>query len=209
MNYEDLKARIEERMENSFTKDEHDTFIRQSEFKIYNSVQSLAQKQNKTTALTPSNRFLTMPTDWLYTLSFAVVDDTGRYNYLLRKDVNFIREAYPNPTTEGIPKHYAEFDENTFILGPTPNADLTVQLHYGYVPESMVTAGTTWLGDNAENTLYAAVSVQAAIFLKLEQDMMALYKDEYTQALLELKQLVDGRQEQDSYRAGFPRTQVI
>lgn len=209
MNYKDLKARVEEKVENSFTDEEHAHMTELAEKRIYNSIQSLAQKRNQTTNLTSNNRFLSLPTDWLYTHSLAVIDESGVYHYLLRKDVNFMREAYPTPTSYGRPKHYAEFNENTFILGPTPDIVYGVQMHYGKYPTSIVTAESTWVGDNLPGLLYNAVMVEAGIFLKFEEDVMALYEEQYKQSLMESKQLVDGRQEQDSYRAGFPRTQVV
>jgi len=213
MNYTELRNRVEERVENQFSDDTFADFTDRSERKIYSAVQSLVQKKNQTSTLTTDSRYLTLPSDWLYTHSLAVVNTSGAYKHLIRKDVNFIREAYPNPTSTGFPKYYAEFDELgnfvNFILGPTPNDAYAVELHYGYVPPSIVTEGSTWLGDNFPDVLYSAVVVQAGISLKFLEDIMQEYRTEYNQAILELKQNVDGRQEQDSYRNGFPRVTAV
>jgi hypothetical protein len=152
----------------------------------------------------------------LSVFSLAVVDALGAYTYLLNKDVNFIREAYPTPSSTGTPKYYAVFgpdsaslQELTFILGPTPSAGLTAELHYFYYPVSIVTAGTSWLGDNFDSALFNAVMVEAIRFMKGEPDMVALYADAYKQSLTLLKNLGDGKLRQDAYRSGQVRTQVI
>ena len=140
----------------------------------------------------------------------------GEYSFLLNKDVNFIRESFPNPATQGVPKYYALFGpdsaspgELTFILGPTPSASLTAELHYFYYPVSIVTAGTSWLGDNFDSALFNAVMVEAARFMKQEQDIIAMMDKEYAQSLTLLKNLGDGKNRIDAYRNGQVRTRVI
>ena len=151
MNYTQLKTNIEDICEMSFTDDQLAMFAEQAEQKIYNTVQIPALRKNQTGNLTADNKYLVYPTDFLYTFSLAVIDGSGNFEYLLNKDVNFIREAYPGPTSTGKPKHYAIFDDTAFILGPTPDSGYSVELHYGYYPESIVTAGTTWLGEEFDS----------------------------------------------------------
>ena len=150
-----------------------------------------------------------MPSDFLYTYSMAVIDPTtGEYLYLLNKDVNYIRQAFPFPAVSGKPTHYAYFDQNTFILGPTPNTAYTIELHYGYYPESIVTAGTTWLGDNFDSALFNAAMVEAITFMKGEPDLVKLYTDRYVQSMALLKNMADGKLREDAYRDGQVRVQV-
>lgn len=169
-----------------------------------------------TGTLTSGNQYLSAPTDFLSVFSLAVVDALGAYTYLLNKDVNFIREAYPSPSSTGTPKYYAIFgptsndpNELSLILGPTPNAALTAELHYFYYPQSIVDAGTSWLGDNFDSALFNAVMVEAARYMKQEQDIVAMYDKEYQQSLTLLKNLGDGKNRQDAYRSGQLRTKVI
>lgn len=176
------------------------TFIKQAEQRVFNTVQLLDLRKNVTGVCTASNKYLTVPTDWLATFSIAVVDGDGNYEYLLNKDVNFIRSAYPNPTDEGIPAHYAFFDENSFILGPTPDDDYDVELHYFYYPESIVTAGTTWLGNNFDSVLLYGSLLEAYTFMKGEADVIAGYQKRYDEALAMLKTLGEGKNRQDMYR---------
>jgi hypothetical protein len=187
-----------------------------AEQKIYNSVQLPSLRKNVTGSLTATNKYLALPDDFLSVFSLAVVDALGAYSFLLNKDVNFIREAYPTPTDTGTPKYYAVFgpdsatlQELTLILGPTPSAGLTAELHYFYYPVSIVTAGTSWLGDNFDSALFNAVMVEAIRFMKGEPDMVALYDAQYKQSLTLLKNLGDGKLRQDAYRSGQVRTQVI
>jgi hypothetical protein len=184
-----------------------DRFIEQAEQRIYNSVQFPSLRKNVTGTITSANKYLSCPDDFLSTYSLAVVDGTGAYEYLLNKDVNFIRQAYPNPTTDvGIPKYYALFgptvngsgtitNELSFIVGPTPDASYTVELHYYYYPESIsVTAdGRTWLGDNFDTVLLYGSLVEAYTYMKGEADMMALYDGKYKEALALAKRPGDGR----------------
>jgi len=190
-------------------------FAQQAEQRIYNTVQLANLRKNQTGTITVNNKYLSAPNDFLSTYSLAVVDGSGNYTYLLNKDVNFIREAYPNPTATGLPKHYAIFgpqstavNELAFILGPTPDTTYTVELHYYYYPESIVTAGSTWLGDNFDSALLNGALVEAIRFMKGEQDMVALYQNLYDRSMLLLKNLGDGKQRMDAYRDGQVRTQV-
>lgn len=208
MNYSELCTNIQDITENTFTSAQLAMFTEQAEQRIYNTVQIPALRKNVTGTLTNNNKYLSTPTDFLYTYSLAVVDGSGNYSYLLNKDVNFIREAYPSPTSTGLPKHYAYFDDNTFIVGPTPNSNYTVELHYGYYPESIVTAGTTWLGNEFDTALLNGALVEAIRFMKGEPDMVALYEKMYAQAIALLKNLGDGKLRQDAYRSGQVRIQV-
>lgn len=208
MNYTELTANIQDICENTFTADQLAMFTEQAEQKIYNSVQIPALRKNVTGTLTANNKYLTTPADFLWTYSLAVIDGSGEYHYLLNKDVNFIREAYPTPTSTGLPKHYAYFDDNTFIVGPTPDTSYSVELHYGYYPESIVTAGTTWLGTEFDSALLNGALVEAIRFMKGEPDMVQLYQTMYVQAIGLLKNLGDGKLRQDAYRSGQFREKV-
>lgn len=208
MNYTELKANIKDICENEFSEDALAMFTKQAEQKIYNTVQLPAIRKNETGALTIGNKYLQIPDDYLYTFSLAVVKANGDYEYLLNKDVNFIREAYPGPTATGLPKHYANFDDTAFILGPTPDAAYSVELHYGYYPESIVTAGTTWLGDEFDSALLNGALIEAIRFMKGEPDIIANYEKLYLQAIGLIKMLGDGKLRQDTYRSGQFRTPV-
>jgi hypothetical protein len=208
MNYAELTANIEDTCESSFTADQLAMFVQQAEQTIYNTVQIPALRKNVTGALTSSNKYLGLPTDFLWTYSLAVVDGDGKYHYLINKDVNFVREAYPNPSSTGLPKHYAYFDDNTLILGPTPDSAYSTEMHYGYYPESIVTAGTTWLGDEFDSALLNGALIQAIRFMKGEADVIAMYEKLYVQAIKLLKNLGDGKLREDSYRSGQARVPV-
>ena len=208
MNYTELKTNIEDICENSFTADQLAMFTEQAEQKIYNTVQIPALRKNVTGTLTASNKYLSSPSDFLYSYSLAVVDGSGVYHYLLNKDVNFMREAYPNPTSEGLPKHYAFFDDNSFILGPTPDSAYTMELHYGYYPQSIVTAGTTWLGDEFDSALLNGALIEAIRFMKGEPDIIQNYEKMYLQSVTLLKGLGDGKLREDAYRSGQFRVPV-
>ncbi len=209
MNYTELVTAVSDYTENTFETAEMNTFIEQAEQRIYNSVQFPSLRKNVTGTITANNKYLSCPLDYLSTFSLAVVDATGAYEYLLNKDVNFIRQAYPQPTDTAIPKYYALFGPNSavanelsFILGPTPDATYTVELHYFYYPESIVTAGTSWLGDNFDSVLLYGTLVEAYTFMKGEADMMQLYDGKYKEALQLAKRLGDGLERSDSYRSG-------
>jgi hypothetical protein len=208
MNYTELKTNIQDICETTFTDDQLAMFTEQAEQGIYNSVQIPALRRNVTGTLTSGNKYLGMPSDFLWSYSLAVVNADGDYNYLLNKDVNFIREAYPDSSDTSFPKHYAYFDDTSFIVGPTPDSGYTIELHYGYYPESIVTAGTTWLGDEFDSALLNGALVQAVRFMKGEQDMVQLYMQLYTQAMTLLKNLGDGKLREDTYRSGQVRVPV-
>jgi hypothetical protein len=190
------------------TKDQIDTFIRQAEQRIYNSVNLPVMRENVTGNCSTGNRFLATPTDWLSTFSLARINADGSYDYLLNKDVEFIRESFPIPATTGAPTHYAIFDENTFILGPTPDADYTMELLYYAYPTSIVTSGTTWLGNNFDSALLYGSLLEAYAFMKGEQDVNANYVSRYNEALALLKQLGEGKDRQDTYRTTQARVSV-
>ena len=202
MNYSELTTTIEETTENSYEASQLATFVQQAEQFIFNTVQIPDLRKNQTGNVTSSNPYLTVPADYLYTYSLAVLDGSGNYTLLLNKDVNFIREGYPLPSSTGLPKHYAQFDKDSFILGPTPDSNYTVELHYGYYPESIVTAGNSWLGDNFEIALLNASLYEAARFMKADPDIMQTYKTMRDEAILLLKGLGDGKLRQDTYRSG-------
>lgn len=208
MNYSELVSIVQDYTENVFSTTDIDTFIQQAEQRIYNSVQLPALRKNVTGNTTNNNKYLAAPSDWLATFSMAVVKANGDYEYLLNKDVNFIRAAYPAPTDTGTPEYYALFDQNTFILGPTPNSNYTIELHYFYYPESIVTANTTWLGDNFDSALLYGTLLEAYTYMKGESDIVALYKQRYDESMLLLKQLGDGKDRQDAYRSGQVRYKV-
>jgi len=188
-------------------------FIEQAEQRIYNTVQFPSLRKNVTGSITSANKYLSAPSDFLSTYSLAVIDATGAYEYLLNKDVSFIRQAYPNPTTDtGIPKYYALFgptvntstitNELSFIVGPTPDTSYNVELHYYYYPESITTAGSTWLGDNFDTVLLYGSLVEAYTYMKGEQDLITLYDTKYKEALALAKRLGDGLERSDAYRSG-------
>tara|TARA_R110000822_G_scaffold13277_2_gene47198 strand:+ start:1081 stop:1710 length:630 start_codon:yes stop_codon:yes gene_type:complete len=208
MDYAELTQNIQDINETSFTDEQLAMFVQQAEQKIYNAVQIPELRKNVTGSATAGNKYLQMPEDFLYSYSMAVIDGDENYSFLLNKDVNFIREAYPAPGGVGTPKHYAFFDGNTFILGPTPDADYSVELHYGYYPESIVTAGTTWLGNEFDSALLNGALVEAIRFLKGEQDIVNMYNQLYVLSIGLLKNLGDGKMRQDTYRSGEIRTPV-
>ena len=210
MNYTALVTAISDYTENTFNTADMNTFIQQAEQRIYNSVQFPALRKNVTGSCTTVNKYLQCPTDYLATYSMAVIDPiTGAYTYLLNKDVNFLREAYPNPTSTGTPKYYAIFGprsdaetELAFILGPTPDQAYAVELHYFYYPTSIVTNGTSWLGDNFDSVLLYGAIVEAYTFMKGEQDLLTLYDTKFKEALALAKRLGDGMERGDAYRNG-------
>jgi hypothetical protein len=190
-------------------KEQIDTFIKEAEQRIYNSVQILSLRKNVTGQATTNNRYLSTPSDWLANFSLAVIDPvTGGYEYLLNKDVNYIREAFPFPATTGKPTHYAYFDEDSYILGPTPDADYVMELHYFYYPQSIVDAGTSWLGDNFDSVLLYGSLLEAYTFMKGEKDVIDNYIARYNEALMLLKQLGEGKNRQDMYRTQQARVPV-
>jgi len=223
MNYTQLSNAIQAYTENT----EADfvanipVFVTQAEQRIYNTVQFPSIRKNVTSTIAVNTQYLDCPLDFLAVYSMAVIDANGNYEYLLNKDVNFIRQAFPNPNTDtGMPKYYALFgptvlsstiyDELSFILGPKADANYGVELHYYYYPESITTAadGQTWLGDNFDSVLLYASLVEAYTYMKGEQDMMQLYNQKFMEALALAKRLGDGMERQDAYRSGQFRQKV-
>jgi hypothetical protein len=219
MNYTELSAAIQSYTQNYETEfvDNIPLFVQQAEQRIYNTVQFPSLRKNVTGVTTANNKYLSCPGDFLAAYSLAVVDGTGAYEFLLNKDVNFIRQAYPTPTSTGLPKYYALFgptttndatpvitDELSFIMGPTPDSAYTVELHYYYYPESITVAadGQTWLGDNFDTVLLYGALVEAYTFMKGEQDMMALYDGKYKEALQLASRMGNGLERSDAYRSG-------
>ena len=210
MNYTELCTNIENICENEFSAQELAMFTEQAEQKIYNTVQIPAIRKNVTGALTTGVKYLQIPSDFLYVYSLAVIESNGEYHYLVDKDVNFIREAYPRDVTatRTLPKYYAIFDASAFIVGPTPDQAYSAELHYGYYPESIVTAGTTWLGTEFDSALLNGALIEAIRFMKGEPDMIAVYEKLYVQALGLLKNLGDGKLRTDTYRTVQVRNPV-
>jgi hypothetical protein len=213
MNYTQLVSEIENYTENQFTTAVVNTFITQAEQRIYNSVQLPALRKNVTGTMTSGNKYLAMPTNWLATFSLAVINADNEYLYLLNKDVNFIRQSFPDTDSDfyGVPQYYAVFDNSAFILGPTPDDNYDVELHYFYYPESITTVvgGQTWLGDNFSSTLLYGSLLEAYTYMKGEADVIAQYQKRYDEAMFLLKQLGDGKDRQDAYRSGQVRVKVV
>jgi hypothetical protein len=211
MNYAQLTQLIQdycETSEQSFV-DNIPTFVQVAEERIYNTVQLPAIRKNVTGTMTSGNKYLSLPDDWLAAFSISVIAPvTLAQTFLIDKDVNFIRECYPTPSTGGVPQYYAIFDENSLILGPTPNANYAVEMHYYYYPESIVTAGTSWLGDNFETVLLYGCLREAYLYQKGESDVVTYYENKYLESLNLLKQLGDGKDRRDAYRSGQVRIPV-
>jgi len=232
VNYSELSGAIQSYTENQFpdtyladgstvsSATQIARFVRQAEQRIYNSVQFPSLRKNVTGYVGVSNKYLACPDDFLAVYSLAVVDNDGSYEYLLNKDVNYIRQAYPSPTDTGKPKYYALFGpyvldavisrELAFIFGPTPSGAYQLELHYYYYPESITTAssGQSWLGDNFDSVLLYGSLVEAYTFMKGEADLVALYETKYKEALALAKRLGDGMERQDAYRSGQYRQPV-
>ena len=212
MNYSQLVAQIQDYTENQFTTTVVNTFITQAEQRIYNTVQLPALRKNVTGTTTSGNKYLAMPNNWLATFSLAVINADNEYLYLLNKDVNFIRQSFPDTDSDfyGEPQYYAVFDNTSFIVGPTPDASYSVELHYFYYPESITTVsgGTTWIGDNFSSVLLYGSLLEAYTYMKGEADVLANYKARYDEAMMLLKQLSDGKDRQDAYRSGQVRYPV-
>ena len=221
MTYAELVVAVQDYCENTFPTVDMDTMIRQAEQRIYNTVQLASLRKNMVGQLSNGNQYLSAPSDFLSAYSLAVIKANGDYLYLINKDVNFIREAYPESSSTGIPKHYAIFGpvygqetELSFILGPTPDASLlstpnNVELHFYYIPESIVTADNTWLGDNFDSALLNGTMIEAITYMKGELDMVKLYQERYAQSITLLKNLGDGKQRMDAYRDGQVRNPVF
>ena len=225
MNYAALVTAISDYTENTFPTADMNTFITQAEQRIYNTVQFPSLRKNVIGLLVNGNKYLSCPEDFLAPYSIAVIEGYGtaaeNYTFLLNKDVNFIREAFPTPADKALPRYYALFgptttagnppvptNELSFILGPTPDDAYYVELHYYYYPDSITTATTTWLGDNFDTVLLYGALVEAYTYMKGEPDMVALYTSRYQEALALAKRLGDGLEKQDSYRSGTYRVPV-
>lgn len=216
MNYAQLVVAVSDYCENTFDTTDMNTMIKQVEQRIYNTVQLANLRKSSTLSVISGSQFLDAPSDFLSTFSLAIYPILGGdYIYLLNKDVNFMREAYPNPTTTGVPKHYSLYGPSNpvtllqFGLGPTPSTAYTAELNYFYYPESIVTASTTWLGDNFDSVLLNGTLVEAIRYMKGEPELIAFYQNMYDQSILLLKNLGDGKQRTDSYRDGQVRNPVI
>ena len=210
MNYAALVTAIcnyTETTEQSFV-DNIPNFVNIAEERIYNTVQLPAIRRNVLSNTIAGLKYLQLPDDYLATFSLAVVDNTGAQQFLIDKDVNFIREAYPNPNSQGIPKYFAQFDPDTIIFGPTPDQAYQVELHEYYYPESIVTAGTSWVGDNFESVLLYGSLREAAVYQKGEQDIVANYEQKYQESLMLLKLMGDGKERRTAYRDGQVRLPV-
>lgn len=209
MNYAQLTQALQDYLETSETSfvSSIPTFVQQAEERIYRTVQIPELRKNVVGNLTSGNRYLARPSDFLAPFSLAVIDGGGDYSYLIEKDMNFVREAYPNPATTGVPKYYAQYDGDiptatgNFLIGPTPNASYQVELQYYYDPPSIVTSGTSWLGENAETALLYGALVEAYTYLKGDPDMVTLYTNRYNEAMLQLFG-IDLRSNRDDYRNG-------
>lgn len=208
MNYTQLKTAIIDYTENTDSEFESmiDTFIQLSEQRIFNSVLIPNLRRNSTANAYANNRYLETPTDFLSTYEMMIIDADGNYWPMLQKEVSFMRQAYPDPSYTALPQYYAFFDDNTFYLAPTPNQAYTVELHYYYYPESIVTNGTSWLGDNFEMVLLYGALVEAAAFMKADADIIANYGSQYDKYLFLLKNYADGRVRNDEYRNQPART---
>lgn len=208
MNYADLSTAIQAYCENNFPDSQGmvsatqiATFVREAEQRIYNNVQILALRKNVTGTTTNGIKYLAVPSDWLANFSLSLTDPvTGAFSFLLNKDVNFIRESFPFPAVTGAPTHYAMFDNTSYILGPTPDNTYTMELHYFYYPPSIVTAGTSWVGDNFDSVLLYGSLLEAAAFMKSDADVITQYQKRYDEALALLTELAEGKNRQDMYR---------
>ena len=203
MNYATLTELIKRYCENEETSfiDNIPSFVRIAEQRIYNTVPMLATRKNTTGTTTQNRPYMTLPTDWLATHSAALISpDTSAHQYLLHKEVEFIRESFPAPNNTGVPQYYANYDYNSLILGPTPDNNYQIELHYFAYPESIVTAGTTWLGDNFDNLLLYGALREAYLYMKGESDMVGYYEEKYKEGVVLLKNLTDTRAHRDDFR---------
>ena len=200
MNYAELSAAVVSTIGNTFDPADLARFCQLTEQKIYNAVQLPALRKNMTTNVTVGNPYLTLPADYLYAYSFAAKEPTtGEHIFLDHKDVNYVREMYPKQAAVGFPRCYSQFDANSILMGPTPDFAYFVELHFGYYPESIVTAGTSWLGENFDSALLNGMLLEAARFIKEEQDVVALYNTLFVDSMVLLKQLGDGKLRQDTF----------
>ena len=207
MNYTELTALLQEYTQNYASEfvAALPSIIGLAEDRIYRSVQIPELKKNATSNLVAGTKYLNAPTDFLASYSMAVINTDGSYNYMLEKEVAFIGEAYPIPTSTGLPRFYALFNETTFLVGPTPNNSYQVELHYYYEPPSIVQTGTSWIGTEAESVLFYGCLLETYVYMKGDNDLMALYKGRYDEALARLKNLGEGLNKRDNFRVDAPR----
>lgn len=207
MNYATLVTLLQDYTQNSSSEfvASIPEIVNLAEDRIYQSVQIPVLKKNSTSNLLANNKYLATPNDFLAVYSLAVKSSTGVFSYLLEKEVGFINEVFPNPATTGVPRYYALFNANTFVLSPTPSSGFAVELHYFYEPESIVTAGNSWLGDNTESVLFYGCLVEAYTYMKGDADLVALYRSRYDEALARLKVLGEGQDKRDNFRLDLPR----
>ena len=213
MTYAELVAQIESYTENSYATVDVNTFITQAENRIFNSVNLPDLRRNDTGTISLGNKYLNVPDDWLATYSLAVIDNTtNEYTYLLNKDVNFIRQSFPDTDVAhyGKPQYYAVFDDTTFILGPTPDAGYSAELHYFYYPTSITTAvsGQSWLGDNYPTALLYGSLLEANVYLMADAEKVGIVDKRYQEAMTELLGLGEGKNTRDAYRSGQSRIPV-
>ena len=210
MTYTELVAAIKSYTENDYSTTNVNTFIQNAEQRIHNTVQLPDLRKNVTGTMSSGNKYFSLPSDWLSTFSIAVINSDNEYTYLLNKDVNFVRESFPDTDSGfyGKPEYYGIFDDNTMILGPTPDANYSAELHYYYYPESIVTAGNTWLGDNFDTALFYGALLEAAAFMKEDPDTVTQYTARYSEVMQLLKNLGDGKNRRDAYRSGQERIPV-
>ena len=210
MTYTELVAAIKSYTENDYSTTDVNTFIQNAEQRIHNTVQLPDLRKNVTGTMSLGNKYFSLPSDWLSTFSIAVINTDNEYTYLLNKDVNFVREQFPDTDSGfyGKPEYYGIFDDNTMILGPTPDSNYSAELHYYYYPESIVTAGNTWLGDNFDTALFYGALLEAAAFMKEDADTVTQYTARYSEVMQLLKNLGDGKNRRDTYRSGQERIPV-
>jgi len=210
--YTSLKDAIKDYTQNSETTFNSNlaNIIIQAEVRIVKSIELPNFRKNQTGTVTSGNSYLATPTDYLYPYSLAVIDGDSNYNYLINKDVNFIREAYPASATTGVPKYYSQFDDDFFLLSPTPDSGYTVEIHYFYIPESITesSAGTSWLGTNASEALLYGSLIEAYTFMKGEPDILSNYNERFKEALQRLTLESDSYNRKDAYRSGQRRINV-
>ena len=203
-----LKTAIQDYADNSETSfvTNLPNFIKAAEEKIFKGVDLDIFRKNVTSAFTSSDQFLTVPTDYLASFSLQITT-SGSEGFLLQKDVNYLREYTPLSTTTGVPKYYARFDTNNFIVAPTPNSNYTLELHYYYRPASLTAGadgGTTWLSTNAPFALLYGSLVEAYTYMKGEPDIMQQYEKRFNDQLVRLKDLAEARENSDAYSEGLP-----
>ena len=206
--YGQLKQALQDYLESSETTFVNNLplFIRLSEERILKSVQLSLFRKNATANATVGNQYLAAPADFLAPFSLSYMGDNGDKVFAEFKDVSFIQEYNPDASTTGAPKYYAQFDNDNFILSPTPNDDYQMELHYFYRPASLTAgsdSGTTWLSINAELTLLYGALIEAYVFMKGDPDLMAKYDQRFQESLMGLKLLGEARQVTDEYRTGM------